>query len=60
MKKYYPPNETQVRSAVKGEDRYRFYERKRPALSAVWFILMTLLFFGLFALVFFFGLTGKE
>jgi hypothetical protein len=60
MSDYYSPNETQLRSAVKGEDRYRFYERRNGWLMLVVYALLAILFFGSFAFVFFFGLTGKD
>ena len=60
MNDYYSPNETQMRTAVKGEDRYRFYERRNRALIVLIRILLALLFLGLFGFVFFFGLTEKE
>lgn len=34
MNKYYSPNESQMRAAVKGADRHDYYKRRRsPAVS---------------------------
>jgi hypothetical protein len=52
MTKYYTPSKTQMRSVVKGDDRY--YKRRlswgRIALAVA--------FFGLWIFIFLFGLMG--
>lgn len=44
------PNATQIRSAVRGAENYRYYERRR----STWWIrlLFTVLFFGLWLFVY--------
>lgn len=52
MMKHYSPNESQMRSAVKGGDRHDYYKRPLPLLK----IAVALLFFALIGFVFLFGI----
>jgi hypothetical protein len=51
--KYYSPNKSQIRSAVKGADRHDYYRRHRIPLLR---IALALLFFSLIGFVFLFGI----
>ena len=55
MNKYYSPNESQMRAAVKGADHHDYYRRHRIPLLR---IALALIFFALFGFVFLFGLMG--
>lgn len=54
MAKYYTPNESQMRAAVKGADRHDFYRRRAPWLR----IVLAVSFGALWVLIFLLGLMG--
>jgi hypothetical protein len=55
MRKYYSPNESQMRTTVKGGDNYRYYRCRRSfALRVV----LTVVFFALWLFVYFYGLMN--
>jgi hypothetical protein len=52
MNKYYSPNESQMRTTVKGGDNYRYYQRRR---SFVLRVVLTVVFLALWLFVFAYG-----
>ncbi len=54
MKKYYSPNHSQMRAAVRGKEPYRYYARRRLTWVRIGAVLV---FLALWTMIFLFGFT---